>query len=252
MARQREQRTRRAGRASRDGRTARAVRNRSGPPDVKPSGRPAGSRSEDYDEKKRELARQVLRAVVAERGTPSLRELARAAAVSIPTLKHYFGDRSGAIAAALRTVEEDARDHLRGVASPGDAEPASSLRAMALELAGAWREFGVGALFAAGMAAGVADPAAGPGYLDGVLEPTMRAVEQRLRVHAERGELRMAAGEDFEIRTAALAFLSPVIVALLHQHDLSGARCRPLDIPAFLERHVERFVEAYRARPGAR
>ncbi len=67
-----------------------------------------------------------------------------------------------------------------------------------------------------------------------------------------------AAGEGFEIRAAALAFLSPVIVALLHQHDLSGARCRPLDIPALLERHVERFVEAYRglgyvtAGPGPR
>ena len=215
-------------------------------------GRPPGSRSQDYEQKRSELARKILRAVIAERGRPSLHEIARAADVSIPTLKHYFGDRSGAIAAALRTVEEDARMHLAGVASPGPAGLRASLRAMAADLAQAWSAHGVGALFAAGMAAGVADALAGPGYIDGVLEPTVRALEARLCVHAERGELGVPADDELGIRSAALAFLSPVIVALLHQHELSGDRCRPLDIPTFLERHLERFVAAYGPRSAPR
>jgi hypothetical protein len=210
-------------------------------------GRKPGSRSSGYADKRRELARKVLAAVVAQHGTPSLHELARATETSIPTLKHYFGDRSGAIAAALRGVEEDARAHLDGMSTPGRLGLARSLRTVALDLADAWSRFGVGALFAAGLAAGVADEHAGPAYIDGVLEPTVRAMERRLRVHSERGELAVGSDDELGIRAAALAFVSPLLVALLHQHELSGVRCRPLDVEAFVGIHVERFVKAYGA-----
>ncbi|HEU4408824.1 MAG TPA: hypothetical protein VFS43_26420 [Polyangiaceae bacterium] len=212
-------------------------------------GRTPGTKNQGHDERRRELSRQVLRAVVASGGRPSLHELARSTGASIPTLKHYFGDRSGAVAEALRTVEVDAAAHLERLASPGRATLPGSLRAMATELAEAWTQFGVGPLFAAGLAAGVFDERAGPGYVDGVLEPTVRAVERRLRAHAERGELSVGADDELGVRTAALALLSPLLVALLHQHDLSGRQCRPLDLPAFLERHVERFLKAYGASP---
>jgi AcrR family transcriptional regulator len=214
------------------------------PPRTGPGRRP-GVRNESYEQKKTELARRVRAAVVAQRGTPSLHELARATEASIPTLKHYFGDRSGAIAEALRTVEADAREHLQNIARPGRLKLLGSLRKVALDLATAWDRFGVGALFAAGMAAGVADATLGPAYIDGVLEPTVRAVEARLRVHAERGELDLDPDDEPGIRGAALAFISPLLVALLHQYELSGARCRPLDVGAFAENHVVRFVAAY-------
>lgn len=51
------------------------------------------------------------------------------------------------------------------------------------------------------------------------------------------------------LRVAALAYLSPLLVALLHQHDLAGVTCRPLDLEAFLAAHTSRFVRAYGA-PG--
>jgi AcrR family transcriptional regulator len=211
-------------------------------------GRRPGTRNESYEQKKLALARRVRAAVVVQRGTPSLHELARASEASIPTLKHYFGDLSGAIAVALRTVEADAREHLQGISSPGHLSLLESLRKVGLDLANAWARFGVGPLFAAGMAAGVANATLGPAYIDGVLEPTIRAVEARLRVHAERGELDLAPDDEPGIRGAALAFISPILVALLHQHELSGARCRPLDVAAFTESHVVRFVAAYGAK----
>jgi len=34
------------------------------------------------------------------------------------------------------------------------------------------------------------------------------------------------------VRPASLTFLSPVVLALLHQDSLLGAQCRPLDVPA--------------------
>jgi hypothetical protein len=38
------------------------------------------------------------------------------------------------------------------------------------------------------LAIGLRDASAGPAYLDGVLEPTLVAVEARLRAHAEAGD----------------------------------------------------------------
>jgi AcrR family transcriptional regulator len=216
--------------------------------------RTSGARSQDYDVKRAALASRVLSAVLAGGGEISLNDLARDSGASVPTLKHYFKTRSGALAAALRTVETDAQTHLRGVASPGRLGLRSSLRKVAHELATAWTDFGVGKIFATGLAVGLLDQQVGPGYLDGVLEPTLRAVEERLRVHAQRGEIDLTPTNEQEIRAASVSFTSPLIVALLHQHGLEGRRCRPLDMQDFIERHVARFVKAYglsRSKRGA-
>ncbi|MBL8743868.1 MAG: hypothetical protein JNK04_22320, partial [Myxococcales bacterium] len=134
-------------------------------------GRKAGSRNEGYDDKRKALGRKVLASVVETHGTASLHELARSTGTSIPTLKHYFGDRNGAISAALRGVEEDAAAHLGRMADPGKAKLEPSLRRLAVELATAWQRFGVGPLFATGLAVGVGHETAGVAYVDGVLEP---------------------------------------------------------------------------------
>lgn len=187
-----------------------------------------------------------MRRAVVRRGAPcSLHDLAREASVSIPTVKHYFGDRSGAIAAALRATPTEARARIEAVAEPGELRLADSLRSLARGLAAAWVRHGVGRLFTAGMSAGLYDAIAGPGYLDGVLEPTVRAMEERLRVHARRGEAALSPDDELEVRTAALAFLSPLLVALIHQDGLSGTTCRPLDVDAFISVHVRRFVRAW-------
>lgn len=208
-------------------------------------GRPPGARNQDYEATREALAGKLRPAVVRRGAQVSLHDLAREAEVSIPTLKHYFGDRSGAVAEALRTVRKDAARYIATVADPEDLDLKPSLVKLATGLAAAWVPAGVGQLFASGMAAGLFDPTAGPGYLDGVLEPTVLAMEERLRVHARRGEASLDPEDELSVRTAALAFLSPLLVALIHQHGLSGTRCRPLPIQAFIEELAERFTAAY-------
>jgi len=166
--------------------------------------------------------------------------------VSIPTLKHYFVDRSGAVAAALRYIPQETVMRFAQIADPGDLQLDASLLGLARGLAAAWVHHGVGQLFTAGMSAGLFDDDAGRGYLDGVLEPTVRALEARLTVHALRREASLDPTDELEVRAAALAFLSPVLVALIHQHGLGGSICRPLDLDAFIEAHVSRFVRGYR------
>lgn len=185
------------------------------------------------------------RAVVEFGARCSLHDLARAADVSIPTINHYFDGRSGAIAAALRATAEEARVHVASVADPKDLDLRRSLLTLATSLARAWVTFGVGKLFTAGLSVGLGDVVTGPGYVDGVLEPTVLAMEQRLRVHAGRGEADLDPADELAVRTAALAFLSPLLLALIHQNELAGRSCRPLDLPAFVEAHVDRFHRAY-------
>lgn len=185
------------------------------------------------------------RAVVAFGARCSLHDLARAADVSIPTINHYFGGRSGAIAAALRATPDEARIHIASVADPENMALPRSLEALAHALARAWVTFGVGKLFTAGLSAGLDDAISGPGYLEGVLEPTVLAMEERLRVHARRGEADLDPVDELAVRTAALAFLSPLLIALVHQNELAGRTCRALDLPAFVGAHVTRFARAY-------
>lgn len=208
-------------------------------------GRPPGARNQDYEATKEALAGKVRGAVVRRGAQVSLHDLAREGDVSIPTIKHYFGDRSGAVAEALRTVRKDAAQYIANVADPGEMGLRESLLSLATGLAAAWVPAGVGQLFTSGMSAGLFDEAAGPGYLDGVLEPTVLAMEERLRVHARRGEARLDPEDELSVRTGALAFLSPLLVALIHQHGLSGKKCRPLPMGPFLAELVDRFVAAY-------
>ena len=72
------------------------------------------------------------------------------------------------------------------------------------------------------------------------------ALNRRLQkhlCHEQRGDLDLG-GE--EARLVALQFLSPLLIALLHQRELRGARVRPLDEDAFLTSHARRIAWAYR------
>lgn len=208
-------------------------------------GRPRGALDPGHAARRGELARAALAAVVDGGARTSLHDLARAAAVSIPTLRHYFGDRSGVIAAALEGARSRAAVHLQRLADPGALGLQASLQAVADDLTGAWVRHGVGRIFSSGLCAGIFDAKAGPGYLGGVLEPTLQAFEARLQVHAGRGELDLDPGDGDGLRAAGLAFLSPLILALLHQEGLGGRSCRPLDLDRFAAGHVERFLRAH-------
>lgn len=210
-------------------------------------GRPPGARNADYEATREKLAGKLLGAVVKSGAQVSLHELARAADVSIPTLKHYFGDRSGVVAEALRSARVQGERYLAEMRDPKGLALSESVAKVAHDIAAAWVPF-IGQMFTQGLSAGLFDEAAGPGYLDGVLEPTVLAMEARLRVHARRGEARIDPNDELEVRTASLGFLSPLLVAMIHQHGLSGTKCRPLDVDRFIALHVERFVAAYGAR----
>jgi AcrR family transcriptional regulator len=203
--------------------------------------RTQGSKNAEYEARKRALARAVLGGLTDDEGTPAtLRGLARACEVSVPTLKHYFTDYDGAVRAALALAEEEGQVHLNVMADPGRKRLPASLREAAAHLVQGWSQ-GVGGLFSSALTQGLGHPARGPAVVDHLLEPTLRAFERRLQVHKARGEL--AAGVD--LRFAGLAFLSPLLMALLHQHGLGGVACRPLDVGELSRRHIEAWLVAY-------
>lgn len=202
--------------------------------------RPKGKRNADYVAKRDALAAKMANRIALPLGAgSSLRELAAAAEIGLPTLRHYFGDRDGAIGAAMGQMR------LRGepwLAMARDAQVdlpvAASTRWFLGLYATGWQR-GLGTMLCEAMAAGVDQPALGPAFVDALLEPTLAATEHRLAHHAARGEI---AGD---LRHAALQLLCPVLLGLMHQHTLSGSRCRPLDLDAFLDDHVARWVRAW-------
>jgi AcrR family transcriptional regulator len=206
-------------------------------------GRPEGSRNPGYTEKRAALAQKLLpRLIEPDGGRCSLNDLAAAADASVPTLKHYFGDRDGVVVAALKSAEALGAVHAEVLASPTSSDLAASMRDAVLHILLGWRSFGVDRVFAGGLALGLGGASAGPAFLTGVLEPPQQALERRLRVHALRGE---ASIDDGAERAAALGFIAPLLLALLHQGPLGGDRCRPLDVSAFVDAHVKAFVRAW-------
>lgn len=205
-------------------------------------GRPPGSRSADYAEKRSALALALATAVLEGREV-SLAQLAEAGGVSVPTLKHYFGDREGALEAALEAAAGLGAPHLDHLRRTDGLPIRESLLALVGYVVEGWSA-GVGELHAEALRYGLREPTLGPAYLGHVLEPMILAVEERLVRHAERGELVVN-----DARVAALALLGPLVLGLLHQRQLGGRRTRPLDEAAFLEGLVDGFLSGYGARP---
>ncbi len=169
----------------------------------------------------------------------SLRELADAGGVALPTVRHYFGDRNGLITAAIDELGRGG-DYWLAVARTTNVELplGPSCRWLLGSFVQGW-VLGLGPMVSQTLAAGLQGPALGPPVVERILEPLLQATEARLAVHAARGEL------SGDLRHAALALVCPALLALLHQHDLHGASCRPLDVDAFLDDHVARFVRGW-------
>lgn len=202
--------------------------------------RPPGRRNAGYEARRAALAARLAPALVDGSGQPSsLRELAAAASVSVPTLRHYFGDLDGAVRAALAEAERGAAHYLTWMADPGELSLADSLAAVEARLRAGWGH-GLGTLFGAALTHGLGHAARGPAVVDHVLEPTLQALEARLAVHHARGEL-----PPLDLRAAALTFLSPLLLALLHQQGLGGAACRPLDLDAFADAHLHGWLSGW-------
>ena len=99
-------------------------------------GRPAGRRNEGYEARRDALALAVVPRLIGDGGPQaSLAELASAAGVSVPTMKHYFVDRSGLVAAALRTMAGHGAPHVERTRQPSQPTFEGSMRELARELA---------------------------------------------------------------------------------------------------------------------
>ena len=203
--------------------------------------RPSGSRNADYEARRAAIALSVSRALHGTDGrAPSMAALAKAAGVSVPTLKHYFSDHDGVVLAALAAAHSAAKVYLKRITDPMGMPLAQSVHVVGQDLLGGWPH-GLGDLFGAALTHGLGSLAQGPGVVNHVLEPTIQGLEARLAVHQAAGELR----EGTDLRTASLCYLSPLLMGLLHQYQLAGAGCRPLDAYAFLDAHTDGWVRAW-------
>jgi len=205
--------------------------------------RKRGSRSHDYDEKRTELARRLYRCIAYE-GVVSFNAMAEVLGVSRPTLRHYFGDRDGAIRAAL---ELGARLGARRFAHVVDIRATTAPQAIreALEyVVVAWRDYGLGRLHRVGLQVGLAEATTGRAYLQHALEPLLDAFEALLSRLQEEGLL----AADREPRPTAIVVVSPLWMALLHQHALGGLEGHAIDLGALIDEVVS-LVSGPRTRP---
>ena len=201
--------------------------------------RKKGSANADFDAKKRELLR-LLRSAI--HGTPppsSLRGLAKAANVTIPTLRHYFGDREEVFAAVFADCHAGGSREIEAAAT-ASGRFAESIRDLVRHVADGFRYGGLDRLHAVGLIEGLGDPRVAASYLAEVLEPTLRAAQSRLETHTARGEMR-----PMDARMASVRLISPILVLFLHQQGLGGAADYPIDMEAFLASHAEAFVVAH-------
>lgn len=204
-------------------------------------GRPVGSRSPEFAAKREALARRVLDHLIAT-GDPdiSARSLAAACGVTPPTLVHYFGGRVGALKAAFEAAGRAGKEHLAFTIGADLGDVRTSLLTVLRYLVDGWEQYGVGTLNAVGLGAGLGEASLGPVYIEQMLEPTLQGFEARLARHVATGELVAA-----DLRLAALQLVGPLILALLHQHQLGGRACRPLDVPTLIEAQVDAFLRLY-------
>ena len=210
--------------------------------------RAKGVKNADYELKRRELLDRMLpRFACLDRERPSLRQLAAAAEVTAPTLQHYFGDRTGVVAAMLEEYRRRGEARL-GQAAQANGDFAASIRDFAQTLVlgmQATAAVRLGDLMAASLCEGLGDPQVGPLALTHVIDPAVDAVVARLEQHAARGEMVAA-----DLRAAALMLLSPLVLAVLHQDQLRGRERRRLELCALADEVAGAFVRAYAARPA--
>jgi AcrR family transcriptional regulator len=180
-----------------------------------------------------------------EGGSLSLRDLSAAAGVAIPTLRHYFGARHQVVDAIF---EECLRLGRAGLDQQRRSEKAFAesiqdyVRALVTALYNG-REARLGDIIAVSLAEGLLDPKLSPSTLNHIIDPTVDALEARLTEHIARGEML-----DVDTRAAALMLLSPILVACLHQDQLSGATTNPLAMEKLVADISAAFVRAF-ARP---
>lgn len=198
--------------------------------------RPLGRRNPDYEEKRDRLIQDLTDYVLrSELTRPSFRQMAMAGAVAEPTLRHYFGDRESVACEILRVLQERAAPLVAAVAESG-AESLDEAVGRYMQLSRAGVAHGAFArAHAFGLVEGVADREVGGGYLEALLEPSLKALETRLQPHLGEGVTAV------ELRAAALMLFAPMLLAVIHQQLLGGAQSDPVDLDALFDA-IARFA----------
>ena len=210
-------------------------------------GRPKGSRSQGYQQRREELARRVFDTIV-EDGSTSLRAMAERTDVSRPTLRHYFGSREGAVQAALESAAALGHPLEEQLANLPLHTAERTLHEALDTVVEGWRGSGLGNIHRVGLKVGLEDAKTAQTYLADVLEPLLQAMERLLDRLVEADLL-----APHDARQGALALLSPVVMALLHQDGLGGAQVRPLVIDSTSRCIVDAWCRAHApARPDER
>ncbi len=206
--------------------------------------RPKGSRNEDFAASRAALVTKLRHALLGLAPPSSLRGLAEAAEVSVPTLRHYFGDKDAVLAAVFADCHDGGAAELLAAATPqGDFR--HSVQDLVRHIAGGFEHGRLDRLHAVGLVEGLVEAGVGAAYLSSILEPTLDAVAQRLARHMAMGEMRPVPP-----RQAALSLLAPILLLYLHQRGLGGLRSHPTDITAFLHMHAEGFFLGFAQAPA--
>ncbi|EDM75611.1 hypothetical protein PPSIR1_00170 [Plesiocystis pacifica SIR-1] len=171
---------------------------------------------------------------------PSLREMAKAAGVSVNNLRHYFGTREGVLEAVFEAMGAAGEPYIRRALGFTDLPVRMGLRSLLLEIIEAWTPEQLGGLHSSGISEGLGSESLGPVYIENLLEPMLALVEEMLEIWIARDELEIA-----DVRTAALGLMGPVLMALLHQRGLGGHGCRELDFEPFVDELVEGWLGGY-------
>ena len=201
--------------------------------------RTRGSRDREYEDRRRKLVESARARLVQPGGSrASLRDLARACGVTLPTLRHYFPSREDLILEVMQENLAQGQIHLEHMAMP-NGRFAESVREALSYTAFGFRQ-GLGEIHTLGLTEGLRHSDLGPAFVELVLEPSLDALQKRLSVHIERGEMR-----PIDSRHAALALLSPVILAFLHQAELGGSQGHPLQLDRYLSDHADGFIRGY-------
>lgn len=204
-----------------------------------------GAKNADHEAKREQMVTAIAPMVLAaapER--PSLREMSKAAGVSVNNLRHYFGTREGLLEAVFQSMGRAGEPYVRRALGFAELPVAVGLRMFVGQIVEGWTPEGLGGLHASGISEGLGSESIGPVYIDHILEPTLDVVERMLEIWRARGEVEVE-----DLRTAALALLAPVVFALLHQRGLGGDHCRPLEFEAYLDLHVAGFLRGYATGP---
>lgn len=204
--------------------------------------RPHGSRNAGYEARRTALLDQLTdRLCDRAAGWPTLRELAAAAGCSVSTLSHYFGRRDAIVAAVLHRIAEGTVEQIEGTRTPEGDFDASIARA-AERATAALHDPRISRLLAMGLIEALSARELGPAFLGTMLDPFVDALALRLDAHVARGEMRPT-----DTRMAALSLISPIMIAALHQRQLGGDVCNPLDAGAHCRHVAEAFVAAHSA-----